>query len=305
MRIVTFSFGVNLLYMITHMKTRASTADLVAAVRALHQRDRVRLLDDPYAILLCGRYMRWIVRIRPASWLMAHCVLCALQPAALGTLIRARYAEQALEAAVVAGITQYVIIGAGMDSFALRRSDLMPRLQVFEIDRPAMQKIKQKRLQRAGLDMPRGLHFVPADLERIPVMNALSESGFEPARRAFLSLLGVIYYLPRDVLASTVRSIVGGVAAGSQLVVDYMLDAGSAWPEHREKRAQIEAYVAKRGEPVRSDFSLAQMSALMAEEGFRTIEGITMMDLGHRYAEDFGPLPFEIPGLFGCGHFQK
>ena len=287
------------------MKTRAATADLVAAVRALHQRDRVRLVDDPYAILLCGRYVRRILRIRPAGWLMAHCVLRGLQPAALGTLIRARYAERALEAAVGAGITQYVIIGAGMDSFAFRRADLMPRLQVFEVDRPAMQEIKQKRLRRAGMDIPRGLHFVPADLERIPVMNALSESAFEPARRAFLSLLGIIYYLPREVLASTVRSIAGGVAAGSQLVVDYMLDADSAWPEHRGKRAQLEAYVARRGEPMRSDFSLAQMSALMAEEGFHTIDGITMMDLGHRYAEELGPLPFEIPGLFGCGHFQK
>ena len=277
----------------------------MAAVRALHQRDRVQLVEDPYAILLCGRYVRLILGIRPASWLMAHWVLRALQPAALGTLIRARYAEQVLEAAVEGGITQYVIIGAGMDSFALRRSDLMPRLQVYEIDRPAMQEIKQKRLRQAGLDMPPGLHFVPADLERIPVMKALSESAFEPARRTLLSLLGVIYYLPREVLASTVHSISEGVAAGSELVVDYMLDDGSAWPEHRETRAQLEAYVAKRGEPMRSDFSLAQMSALMAEAGFRTIEGITMMDLGHRYAAELGPLPFEIPGLFACGHFQK
>ena len=85
-----------------------------------------------------------------------------------------------------------------------------------------MQEIKQERLRRADLDIPCGLHFVPADLERIPVMNALSKSAFEPARRAFLSMLGVIYYLPREVLTSTVRSIAGGVAAGSQLVVDYM-----------------------------------------------------------------------------------
>ena len=287
------------------MKTRASTADLVATIRALHQRDRVRLVYDPYAILLCGRFARRILRIRPAGWLMAHCTLRRLRSVALGTLIRARYAEQALETAVGAGITQYVIIGAGMDSFALRRSDLMPRLQVFEVDRPAMQEIKQERLRRADLDIPRGLHFVPADLERIPVMNALSKSTFEPARRAFLSMLGVIYYLPQEVLTSTVRSIAGGVAAGSQLVVDYMLDAGSSWPKHLEKRAQLEAYVARRGEPIRSDFSLAQMSGLMDEAGFRTIEGITVMDLGHRYAAELGSLPFEIPGLFGCGHFQK
>ena len=180
------------------MKARASTADLVAAVRALHQRDPVRLINDPYAIVLCGRYLRRILRIRPAGRIIAHC-LPGLRPSMLGVLIRARYAEVALEAAVGAGVTQYVIIGAGLDSFALRRPDLMTRLQVFEIDRAAMQEVKRDRLRRAGVELPRGLHFVSADLGRIPVMKALSHSAFDPSRRAFLSLLGVIYYLPREV----------------------------------------------------------------------------------------------------------
>ena len=287
------------------MKARTSTADFVAAARALHQRNRVRLLDDPYAKLLCGPYLRWIVRIRPLGWLMAHCVLRDLRLSALGTLIRARYAEQALDAAVADGVTQYVIIGAGMDSFALRRSDLMPRLQVFEVDRPAMQQIKQQRLRQAGLSIPPGLHFVPADLERIPVMQALADSAFDPARKTVLSLLGVIYYLPREALAATVHSIAEGVAAGSELVVDYLLDVPSALPQQLGKRARLKAFVAKRGEPMRSEFSLAQMSALMAEAGFRTVEGVTMLDLGRRYARELGPLPFEIPGLFACGRFRK
>ena len=286
------------------MKARASTADLVAAVRALHQRDPVRLIDDPYAIVLCGRYVRRILRIRPAGRIIAHC-LSGLRPSMLGVLIRARYAEVALEAAVGAGVTQYVIIGAGLDSFALRRPDLMTRLQVFEIDRAAMQEVKRDRLRRAGVELPPGLHFVPADLGRIPVMKALSHSAFDPSRRAFLSLLGVIYYLPREVVVSTARSIAEGVAPGSQLVVDHMLDTGSAWPEHRKKRERLEAYVAKRGEPMYGDFSLEGMSALMADAGFRTLESVTMMQLGRRYAEELGPLPFEVPGIFACGHFQK
>ena len=89
-------------------------------------------------------------------------------------------------------------------------------------------------------------------------MNALAESAFELTRRAFLSFLGVVYCLSREVFAASVRSIAEGAAAGSQLVVDCMLDTGSVWPEHREKRVQLEAYVAKRGEPMRSDFSLDQ-----------------------------------------------
>ena len=84
-----------------------------------------------------------------------------------------------------------------------------------------------------------------------------------------------------------------------------MLDEASAWPEHRRMRTQLEDYVAKRDEPMKSEYSLAAMSELLADAGLRTIEGVTMMDLAERYAEELGPLPFETPGLFACGLFAK
>ena len=198
-----------------------------------------------------------------------------------------------------------MIIGAGLDSFAFRRADLMAHLDVFEIDLPAMQAIKRERLRKAGLEPPARLHFVSADLGRVPVMQALADSAFDPGRRAFFSLLGLTYYLSRDVIAATARSISEGSAAGSRVVLDHMLDDPAASPEDLRKRAALEAYVAKRGEPMHSAFSLAEMSALMAEAGFGTIEGISMKDLGERYAEELGPLPFEIPGIFACGYFEK
>ncbi|WP_419949015.1 class I SAM-dependent methyltransferase [Candidatus Palauibacter sp.] len=194
------------------MKTRATTAELVAAMRALHQRDRVRLVEDPFALGLCGWHLRLLVRARPVCWFLINHALRDLRPTMLGVLIRARYAEQALEAAVRDGITQYVIIGAGLDSFALRRPDLMEHLRVFEIDLPEMQALKRKRLRRMGVERPPGLHFVAADLGEVPVMEALATSSFDPGRRAFLSLLGVTYYLPTDVIAATARSIAEGVA---------------------------------------------------------------------------------------------
>ena len=196
-------------------------------------------------------------------------------------------------------------MGAGLDSFALRRSDFVPPLKVFEIDRPAMQEVKRDRIRETGVSPPAGLHFVPADLERTTVMDALSKSPFDPESPAILSFLGVTYYLSPETLAESARSIAAGVAPGSRLVLDYMLDEASAWPEHRKMRAQLEAYVAKRAEPMKSEYSLAAMSELLAGAGFRTIEGITMMDLAERYAEELGPLPFETPGLFACGLFGK
>ncbi len=282
---------------------RASTADLVAAARARHQRDRVRLVDDPYALALTSPGLRRIVRFRPAGWFMANWALRGLKPVILGLLIRARYAEQAVEAACRDGIRQYVIVGAGLDSFALRRTDLAPPLQVFEIDRPAMQAVKRERIRDAGISRPPGLHFVAADLERTSVMEALSNSPFDRQNPAILSFLGVTYYLSPETLAESARSIAAGVAPGSRLVLDYMLDEASAWPEHRAMRARLEEYVAKRGEPMKSEYSLAAMSELLADAGFRPLEAVTMMDLAERYAEELGPLPFRTPGLFACGLF--
>ncbi len=288
------------------MNTKATTAELVAAARAHHQYDRVRLVEDPYALGLCGRPLRLLVTIRPLAWLASRTVLRDLQPTVLGVLIRARYSEQALEAAVRDGITQYVIVGAGLDSFALRRTDLMEHMDVFEIDLPGMQAVKRARVARAGFEVPTRVHFVAADLTQVPLMEALAgASAFDPRRRAFLSLLGLTYYLTSEVIVATVRSIAQGVAPGSELVLDHMLDDASAWPAHRGKRETLEAYVAKRGEPMVSDFSLAGMSALMADAGFDTVEGITMMDLSDRFAGEVGPLPFETPGIFACGHFRR
>ena len=286
-------------------KKRASTADLAAAARARHQRDRVRLLDDPYALSLTSPPLQRILRFRPAAWFMANWALRGLKPVILGLLIRARYAELAVEAAFQNGIRQYAIVGAGLDSFALRRNDLVPPLRVFEIDRPQMQEVKRERLRSAGIPLPSGLEFVPADLERVSVMDALADSSFDPESPVILSFLGVTYYLTPETLTESARSIAAGVAPGSRLVLDYMLDEASAWPEHRRMRDQLEDYVAKRGEPMKSEYSLAAMSELLADAGFCTMEGVTMMDLAERYAEELGPLPFETPGLFACGLFGK
>lgn len=289
----------------TSRRKLTSTADLAAALRAWHQRDRTRLVEDPYARSLTSPSLRRVLGFRPAAWFLASWFLGALKPVMLGLLIRARYAEQAVEAAFRDGIRQYVVVGAGLDSFALRRTDLVPPLRVFEIDRPAMQEVKRGRVRDAGVAPPTGLHFVPADLERTSVMEALSHSPFDPGNPAILSFLGVTYYLSPETLAESARSIASGVAPGSRLVLDYMLDEASAWPEHRKMRAQLEEYVAKRGEPMKSEYSLAAMSELLASAGLHTIEGITMMDLAARYAEELGPLPFETPGLFACGLFGK
>ena len=284
-------------------KGKSSTAETVAALRALHQRNPVRIFEDPYAEFLCGSFWRMVLRIRPLEWII-RVMTKPMAPTAMCVVMRARYAEQALEKAVEDGITQYVIIGSGMDSFAFRRPDLMERVDVFEIDHPETQHKKLERIHRLGLTIPSRLHFVPADLTKIPAMDALAGSGFETGRPTFLTLLGVVYYLTADSLAETARSLSRQLPAGTLLVFDYLLDVESARPEHLTMRENLRSFVARMGEPMVSDYSLAEMNALMADQGFEAVENFALPDLEQSYREELGDLPLEIPSIFAFGAFQ-
>lgn len=269
----------------------------------MHQRDRVRIIEDPYARFLCGRFWQSVLRIRPLEWFIRG-VLKPIAPVSMCVLMRARYAEQTLETAIEAGITQYVIIGAGMDSFAFRKPDLMDRINVFEVDHPVTQQKKLEYIRRAGLTIPPQLHFVPADLSKISVLDALVGSDFEISQPTFLTLLGVAYYITADSLTETARSISRHLPAGTLLVIDYLLDEESAKPEHLPMRSRLKSFVARRGEPMVSEYSLAAMNALMATQDFETVENFALPDLGQRYKEELGTLPFEVPSIFAFGTFQ-
>ena len=284
-------------------KGKSSTAEVTAAVRAIHQRNSVRIFEDPYAQFLCGWFWRLVLRIRPLEWIIQG-MTKPVAPVSMCVLMRARYAEQALEKAVEDGITQYVIIGAGMDSFAFRRPDLMERIDVFEIDHPVTQRKKLEYILRAGISIPSRLHFIPADLSKISALDALVGSGFDTSRPTFLTLMGVAYYITAGSLVETARSISRYLPAGTLLVFDYLLNEESFKPEHLLMRNKMKAFVARRGEPMVSEYSLAAMSALMAEQGFEAVENFALPDLEQRYKEECGDLPMEIPSIFALGTFQ-
>ena len=285
-------------------KSRASTAELTAAVRANHQRNPVRLFEDPLARFLCGWFWRLVVRFRPLYWIIIKGLLRAIEPVSVCVLLRARYAEQALEAAVEKGIDQYVIIGAGMDSFAFRRPDLMNRIDVFEIDHPSTQSQKLARIRQAGWTLPSRLHFVSADLTKISAVEALEGSGFQPSRPTFLTLMGVAYYISAEDLGETAESIARNLPEGTLLLLDYLLDETSSGPRHLAMKEKMKAFVAKRGEPMLAEYSLASMSALMAARGFDTVENLTLPELEQRYRSPQGAWHLEIPGIFALGAFR-
>ena len=285
-------------------KNRASTAELAAAVRANHQRNPVRLFEDPFAGLLCGWFWRLVVRIRPLYWILIKGLLRAIEPVSLCVLLRARYAEQALEAAVEKGIDQYVIMGAGMDSFAFRRPDLMSRIDVFEIDHPFTQSQKLARIRQAGWAIPPRLHFVSADLTRISAVEALEGSGFQRSRPTFLTLLGVAYYISAEDLGETAESIARNLPEGTLLVLDYLLDETSSGPRHLAMKENMKAFVTKRGEPMVAEYSLASMNKLLAARGFDTVENLTLPELEQRYPFPQGAWRLEIPSIFAAGTFR-
>ena len=285
-------------------KNTISTADWVAAARDWHLRNTVGLFEDPYARLLCGRPLQLVRTIRPLEWLLFKVVLNPVLPSSMCVLMRARYAEESLEHSIEEGIRQYVILGAGMDSFAFRRQDLLSRIDSYEVDHPVTQDKKLQRIKRASLRVPLNHHFVAADLSEVSPVDALAGTSFDASRPAFISLLGVSYYLRSEDLAATLRSIAGGTRPGTRIVVDYLLDAKSSDPATHDTRRRMLEFVAKRGEPMRSSYSMEAMRGLMASAGFNAVENFRMTDLTEAYTRNLRTLAVEPPDMFGFGNFE-
>jgi len=189
-------------------------------------------------------------------------------------LSRARYTEDWLAEAMRDGVSQYVVIGAGLDTFALRRPDLQDRLRIIEIDHPATQTSKQKRIREAGLTPPPNLHFAPADLEKESLAEVLSRMPYDPARPAFFSWLGVTMYLTGDAIRATLRSLRGSAAAGSQLVFDYLDRAVFEPGNHSPTRSRLFEVVRRAGEPMIFGFDPSALGAELAAQGFRLLEDL-------------------------------
>ncbi len=128
---------------------------------------------------------------------------------------------QALKAAVLTGTKQYVILGAGMDTFAFREGEFLAKHQVFEVDHPLTQKDKIERITRAGWSVPDNLTFVPVDFTKDNLAERLTASGFDPSAKSFFSWLGVTYYLSTEAIDTMLAALSELCADGSTLVFDY------------------------------------------------------------------------------------
>lgn len=269
---------------------RSRTAEAAAATRARHHRhDSPRIFDDPYALALTSPGWRRIVESRVLCWLVYRIMLGRMRGGDAQVIGRSRLAEDALERALERGIAQYVIVGAGLDSFALRRPDLRETVRVFELDHPATQSAKREKLAALGLEEPGHLEFVTVDFEQETLASALARSRFEARTPAFFSWLGTTYYLSNDAVLRTLDSIARGSAAGSEVVFDYKLVTELLTPEQARVVERVENFTARRGEPMLGKFSPDKLAADLDRLGLDVVEDLSGEQLRARYFAHLGP----------------
>ena len=192
-------------------------------------------------------------------------------------LCRAAYTEKSLKTAVLTGTKQYVILGAGMDTFAFREPEFLAKYRVFEVDHPLTQADKLERIARAGWIVPDNLAFVPVDFTKDSLTERLITAGFDLSVKSFFSWLGVTYYLSAEAIDTMLSALSSICADGSTLVFDYPDEDFFAAPE---KRVQNTIMMAKAGgEPMQSAFSYSELEKLLEKHGFLIYELLTPDDI--------------------------
>lgn len=251
------------------------TALATSLMRAAHTRlDPHPLIEDP-----------WGDRLVPESVRATIADQSLLQSRAYPNVItRARYAEDALQESLAKGITQYVLIGAGFDSFVLRRPAFCADLRIFEIDFPATQALKLERIAACGITLPASVHFIAADLSEESVAAALARSPYRPDQSTFFSWLGVSMYLTREANLATLKSVASCAPAGSELVFTYFDER--LFQARSEAFQALEKRVAAVGEPFLSGFNPAALDADLAECGLELIEDLSGGEVAARYDRD-------------------
>ena len=251
---------------VTSPGSPSQTSFTAAAARAAHLvvDEEPWIFTDPLAAALLGDRADELL-----AYHRNHPTHPILATARAHATCRSRFTEDVLAAAVARGVDQYVLLGAGLDTFAYR-SELAARIHVFEVDHPRTQEWKRRALSSLPDVVPSRLTLVPADLEADSLRGLLEEAGFDPRRPAVVGCLGVIMYLTEPALARTLRAV-GDLAFGTELVADYMLPA-----EMRDATAN--AYVdgvapvaAEGGEPWLTFLTPDRMSLLLRECGFGSV----------------------------------
>jgi methyltransferase (TIGR00027 family) len=273
------------------------TALSTSLMRAVHsRRDPSPLLDDPWGDRLVPKSERDRFGQRILARMDSDARAAALRaPGSIlddflltnvaypGVVIRSRYTEDALREATNRGARQYVLIGAGFDSFALRRPSFSETLEIFEIDHPATQAFKIQRIKDCGISLPPSVHFVSADLANEDLAAALARSSFRRDEPAFFSWLGVTVYLTREANLATLRAVANVGAPGSVLVFTYVDQIEFVSGGSRSLGDANAQAVAMMGEPYVSGFNPKEIANDLAHIGLELVEDLDGPKMSERY----------------------
>jgi methyltransferase (TIGR00027 family) len=240
--------------------------------------DVPKILEDPLALRIVGanaesalRANLW--RFQKSRFLRAFIVL------------RSRYAEDELARAIQRGVRQYVILGAGLDTFGYRNPYPGSRLRVFEVDHPATQSWKRVRLREAEIAIPESLTFASVDFERQTLADGLNRAGFRAEDPAFFSLLGVVVYLTKTAVMETFK-FVASLPAGSEIVFDYGILPSMLSESERSARESRASRVAAVGEPWITYFDPVSLARDLRGMGFKQVEDFGPEEAKDRYFKD-------------------
>jgi methyltransferase (TIGR00027 family) len=256
-----------------HDAKPSRTAQRVAMRRASHQLlDQPRVFDDALAVAIAG----------PESERPSDAQLPYARSLRAFLVVRSRYAEDQLARAVERGIRQYVVLGAGLDTFAYRNPYQSTGLHVFEVDHPATQEWKRAQLHAAGIAIPQEMTFAAVDFERESLEEGLLAARFSPQEPAFFSWLGVTPYLSRPAFDATLDFIVRR-PSGSGVVFDYAVERSLLSPIQQLALDALAARVARAGEPFQLFFDPNALAGDLRRLGFGNIEDLNCDQINARY----------------------
>ena len=259
--------------------TPSRTAQGAAMHRAAHQLvDAPPVSSDPLAVRIIGPEAAEELR-NGSDWRAGDRV------GGLRAFIamRSRFAEEGLAEAVSRGVRQYVLLGAGLDTFAYRAGESFSGLTIFEIDHPATQAWKRARLAEVGISAPANLVYAPVNFESETLADGLARAGFDFSRPAFFAWLGVTPYLSHATVMETLKYIVTSTAAGSEIVFDYTQPVEALDAAQRANFEAMAERVAAAGEPFKSSFDPAALARDLSALGFSAVEDFDANALNPRY----------------------
>jgi methyltransferase (TIGR00027 family) len=258
-------------------KRPSTTAEGAAVMRAINSASDAPLLIDKVAERI----------VDPAMLEMMRTMFAQMPPpmgARLHSMfaLRSRYAEDCVAEAFERGIRQYVILGAGLDTFAYRQPPWAATLRIFEVDYPSTQDLKRARLAAAGIDVPDNVKLAAVDFEKVSLRDGLFSAGFDGAKPAILSMLGVSQYLSEAALDATLRFVLSLVKS-SEIVFSFVPPDSDLPAEELPIIAMSTASAAAQGEPWLTRFPPAELEATLLKFGFAKVDRLSPEDATRRY----------------------